>query len=609
MIKLKPNKNEKKRESFFKKIWQKFRKWWKSYHWWVMIIGGVIAFVLGIWGFREYFSENEKIIYNTPDILYRTFQLFVLSLDSSISCLSWQLETARWLAPLVAGYTAVRALMEILREQFQLFKILFMSNHVIICGLGNKGLLLAQKFIDNGDKVVAIELDKENDNIKECKDKGVVVLIGNALASYILRRAGLNKAKYLLPFCGQDDINAEIAIRTRKLMSGKRTKRLTCMVNIADPHLCRLLKERELDPDKNNAFMLEFFNIFDLAAKTLINDEELSPFMKRKENVYSCPHLLIIGAEDMGENLIVQIARQWMDLKDKPKKKLKISIIDKKVKQRTKLFHLRYPHLKKKCKLTPLEMDIKSKDFEEGNFLFSYGGKCNFSIIYICLSNYSLALSGALILHNLLRQHDIPIVAIIGREAGLANLFQGEDHGFARLYGFGILDRVLKPELPFMGTHEILAHAIHEEYLRDRFLKRETRESNPSLIPWNELSEDFKESNRRQANSIEGKLKDIGCYIEPLADWNPNPIRFTCEEIESMAEKEHEKWKEWMEEYFKNEWRYDPGEKNDKKKTHPCLLPWDELPEKEKDKDRNTVSKIPDYLSIAGFQIYRKKQK
>ena len=593
-----PNEKVKNKHDFHKKGLKKaLKQWWQNYQWWLMLLGVIAVFILGYIGFLK----AGKTLFT--DILYRIFQLFVLSFDATIT-LNLELELARWLAPAIAAYTAAKALAVIFREQFQLLKLRFLRNHIIICGLGNKGLLLSLKFKDYGYNIVAIELDEENDNIKECRDINITVLIGNAAAPYILRRVGLNRAKSLFSLCGQDSINVEVAVQVRKLLISKRDKPLTCVVHITDPKLCRLIKEREFETEKKDDFRLEFFNLFDQAVKSMTST--FPPFDYKKESHSSVPHLLIVGAGKMGESLLVHTAKKWMDLPGRNNEKIKISIIDKEAEKKQKLFYLRYPRLKEICEIIPREMDIESPQFEEGKFLFSNSGECNLTIIYICLDNDSFALSTALTLYQRLRLYDIPIVVRMNSETGIAQLLQGESHGLGRLHGFGLLDRVLDPELMLMGTHEILARAIHEEYLNAQFEKGETLESNPSLVSWDELPETLKDSNRRQADFLGVKLGVIGCYIIPMTDWNAEPIEFNSEEIEKMAKMEHE---DWVEERQKDGWKYTPGPKDIKKKKISSLIPWEELSEEEKEKDRNPVRNIPGFLAKAGFQIYRREKR
>jgi hypothetical protein len=598
-----PNQKIKDKYDFLKKGWGKtLKQWWRNYQWWVMLLGVIAVFILGYIG---YLKAGKTLF---TDILYRIFQLFVLSFDTSIM-LNGALEAARWLAPSIAAYAGIKALIAIFSEQFQLLKIRFLKKHIIICGLGRKGLLLCQMFKNHGFQVVVIEQNEKNDKIKQSGDNGSIVLVGNATLPSILSKSGLNKAKHLFAVCGSDGTNAEIAILAREFITttAKRKKPLSCTVHIEDPQLCRLLKEREFETEKNDMFRLEFFNLFDQAAKSLLYT--YPPFEKKKESRPSSPHLLIIGAGKLGESLVTLAAKKWMKLSltRKTRGKLRISIIDKAAKQKRDLFCLRYPHLDKICRIVPLEMDIESKDFEKAHFLFTASNNrtCDLDSIYICLDNDSFALSVALSLHQRLRDHDIPIVVRMIRESGLAALFTGKVHGFHRLNAFGFLDRVLKPELLLMGTNEILAQSIHQEYLRNQSVLGDTPETNPSLVSWEKLPESLKESNRRQTDFMGVKLKQIDYYIIPMTDLNAEPIEFTPGEIELMAKMEHD---HWMEERLKNGWKYAPGPKDNQKKTHPSLVSWEKLSDEEKEKDRNTVREISASLETAGFQIYRREK-
>ncbi|MGB3716159.1 MAG: RyR domain-containing protein, partial [Candidatus Promineifilaceae bacterium] len=76
--------------------------------------------------------------------------------------------------------------------------------------------------------------------------------------------------------------------------------------------------------------------------------------------------------------------------------------------------------------------------------------------------------------------------------------------------------------------------------------------------------------------------------------------QFRPEEIELMAELEHERWRE--DQSLKG-WTYGPGSKDPKKKTHPALLPWQDLPEEEKEKNRASTRESPGLLARAGFQV------
>ena len=68
---------------------------------------------------------------------------------------------------------------------------------------------------------------------------------------------------------------------------------------------------------------------------------------------------------------------------------------------------------------------------------------------------------------------------------------------------------------------------------------------------------------------------------------------------ERIAENIHEVWaKSRMDEG----WTYG-NERNDRKKTHPCLIPYSELPEIEKEYDRNTALSALKMVVKLGYRI------
>ena len=87
----------------------------------------------------------------------------------------------------------------------------------------------------------------------------------------------------------------------------------------------------------------------------------------------------------------------------------------------------------------------------------------------------------------------------------------------------------------------------------------------------------------------------------------PDPVDTTSIElpnelnslIEQMAENVHDIWAMSR---MKEGWSY--GEKrNDQQKTHPCLVPYGELPDSEKAYDRDTATDTLKLIMKLGFQI------
>jgi hypothetical protein len=189
------------------------------------------------------------------------------------------------------------------------------------------------------------------------------------------------------------------------------------------------------------------------------------------------------------------------------------------------------------------------------------------------------------------------------RDAGLATLLhtsQHAGHRFTNLQAFGLLERVCQPELVLGGTNELLARAIHERYRRDQEQMGRDGPTNPALAPWEKLPEELKDSNRSQADHIGVKLQAIGCDIGPLIQWAAAAFTLKPEEIERLAKMEHERW---AAERRAQGWRLGP--RDPQKKTNPSLVEWDELPEETRELNREEIRRLPEFLTQAGFHIYR----
>lgn len=89
--------------------------------------------------------------------------------------------------------------------------------------------------------------------------------------------------------------------------------------------------------------------------------------------------------------------------------------------------------------------------------------------------------------------------------------------------------------------------------------------------------------------------------------WTPRPADTSAVEVppaiaaltESLARNTHENW---AAQRLADGWRHGPA-RDDARKEHPCLVPYDELPEAEREYDRRTALETVRLILALGYRI------
>jgi hypothetical protein len=582
---------------------EKVTQWLAAYRLPLAALMLAAAAVLGFFGNAKYFADAGQPS-SFWDNIYYTVRMLNPASTPLQGTVNAELQVARILAAAAGLYIAAEALLSIFRDQVQRLRLRAMKDHIIICGLGQKGLLIADRYRTAGERVVIIDSNGENPLAGHCKDRGAIVLTGNAADPQLLRKARVHQAKSVISVCSNDSTNAEVALYARELVLDGEGGTLSCLAHIVDLQLWSFLREREIHMGIIDAFRLGFFNIYEGGARELLYEYPYDGVA----GMETAPHLFVVGVGRMGESLVMNSARRWSNRGISDGKRLRITMVDPKAGNIKESLCLRYPQLEKACELLTLDMDIASPEFERGDFLFGEDGNCLAGIIYVCTGNESRALNAALKLSRRTAALKLPIIVRMNLDTGLAALLSlsGEGReGMGNLRVFPLLERTCTPEAIWGGsTYEILARAIHDDYLRNAVRRGETPQTNRSMLPWDELPANLKESNRNQAENIALKLKRFGYEFAMTGEWDQQPLKFPEDQVEEMAKMEHIRF---VDERVRKGWKLGDV-KDDVRKISPTLIPWEELSIEEKDKDRDPVRSIPEFLARAGYRIYRKGQ-
>ena len=569
------------------------RQFWSENRWILLGFAWVASLGLGLTGFTIYAVENDQI-WTTGDIFYRTLQLVTMNSGAVDGKVNWMLDASRFLLPMLTAYTVFQALMHLFLEQTQKLRLSRMRNHVVICGMGRKGSRLAQELLRHGRQVVFIEKEPSQENVEIFQQAGAIVLDGDAANQAVLASARILHARNLVCLLGNDSENLQTAYQAYQLSRTRKTGKLTCTIHLSSIDLLNLIRSSELSAEPGVPFELETFNPYERTARMLLQD---NPGWREDSSAKDIPKsLLVVGLGRLGEHLVIQAGYLWHLLHRQGK--LRITVVDQSAAEKTRNLFRKYPQLDKVCEIIPVSADLRSVGPLQN--VLANPGEQGLMQAYICLGDPVLSLQVCLNLLQIPKYITGTIWVRLSKEAGLVDLLEKPLPGLGdlrRVRTFDFYEYACSAALIMGGLHETLARDLHDSYRTNSGLAS----NSPT---WEELPETLKETNRQQANRIHRLLEGAGYRIYPLQDWDAGTRTFSITEIEKMACLEHSLWRQAKE---ADGWVY--GEKkDDKNRTHPDLVPWEELPEGEQEKNLAVVQQIPALLARIGFQIDRKTE-
>jgi voltage-gated potassium channel Kch len=552
----------------------------------ILVILSVAVIVLGTLGFDRQTPSNSP-----SDSAYSAVKLLLTDPGNVDKSEPTTLEIARWCGLLFAGLAVLEGLWLLFRAQWERARIFAARRHVVVAGLGEYGWQLARSFDAAGHQVVAVERDPANPAIVGCRERRIPVIVGDATDDHVIARAQVDRARYVIATCGDDAANVRIALGSGARTSG-RANALSCFVHLDNLHLWPELKAGALTFRERLGARMEFFNVYEAGARILLDRHP--PFPHDADGA----RVLVVGLDGIGESLVLLIAGSWRNRAGYPAGPLELTVVGPEAEARMASLVERHPQLDDIAALQVRDVPVDAGELHRGEIL---AGR-PFDSIYVCLGREGDGVAIALALALRLPAAAPPVVLVVrDEESGLAAA--SAEGGARHVEPFGVLTRTLPPSLLVRGTNEVIARAKHEHYLRVEASKGIGSEANPSVVPWERLPESLKESNRAFADRLGPKLEATGCALapNPLIGADANGFAFSDEEVEALGRIEHDGWVDALR---RDGWQ--PGaEKDPERKLHPLLVPWEQLTDEERDKDRDPVRALPAMLAAAGFEILR----
>jgi len=502
------------------------------------------------------------------------------------------------LAAAFAGSGSAGILVIHFRDKIREMPLAFCRNHVVICGVHKTTEVLVEQFRDQKIKTVVIGAGEDSPEGENIRRSSTVMLSGDPKNPAVLSLARVNKARALLALTGSDGLNAEIVLSAMKILETRKGEPLECILQISNPSLWKIIREQVLSPAKNPVVRIDFYNGPSLGARDLLASY-FTPHVRT--SLKHAPLLVVVGAGSLGENIIAGASRAWYESGLQPAP-LEVILVDLNAEEIKKRLYLTYPRLRDAADIHAVPFDVRSAEFQSGSYLKT-SGSYPFVLAFVCLNDDTAGLTAALAISHHLVGLNARILVRMDHNPGLATLVEEMSPETIPIIPFNSLSFAARPDVVLGGIREILGRAIHDQYLLTKSL-HEPVQNGSAMVPWDDLPERLRESNRLQAEDIIHKLRAIGCDILPITDWKSTAFSFTPDEIEYLAEMEHLRWMKAM-----RAQGFSFGAiKDEKEKTHPLMVPYNDLPETEKEKDRDAVRMIPRYLGMIDFQVYRPNQ-
>jgi hypothetical protein len=512
----------------------------------------------------------------------------------------WQLWVAMILGTVVLLAAALKVVQQVFMTQFTEFRILFLRRHALVFGLGEKGYALMTDIRSRKHpKAVAVEQQTTHPKVAELRKRGALVVCGDALEEDTLIESGAQHAGSAICFFNKEQLNIEIAQRLQEICRQRKTAfPLHCYVHISNRRMLEVIEKTNLGTGGGaEKFVLHFFNTYQIIARNFFERFSYeSAYPANASGTRQPLRLAILGFNKTGEALVLQAARVAHFINGA---KTEIVVIDPKAATQEALFFKNYPHFREICELRFVQGEPESADLYQ---LLNLGNPQAMSTTTVILTEEldSANLNIALEVLELTPGQQFPVYVRNSASEQISSLFTHawQEKILKRLRFYGDIHSVCNMEMITNETLDLMARAIHQHYTQTQ-LERQATPNSINTAGWEELSEDMKNANRAQADHIAYKIAQLGYRTAKKGGSAPTGIPFPGDMLELLAQSEHLRW---MANRYLAGWTYAPL-RNDGRKQHPSLIPWEQLSAEEKEKDRDTVRLFPEILELAGLQL------
>lgn len=528
------------------------------------------------------YRPESNTLFNLPEKLLRTIKATMGNDPAAASFpgkdLPWQLVVAKVLASVVLLVGLFKVVEQVFFEHYTQIRLLLKRRPTLIVGMGDKGSFLLKDLKDSYRETgVVIERSREHPNVRQIRRNGHLVVFGNAASADVLRDAGIDKARQLICFFNDERTSLDILQTLHTIAPGRPTHDpLHCHLHLGNTRLTQLLQSAWCHSDAKKGLHLHFFNLQQMLARQFFHR---FPHWYHRELATGSTafHLCFLGWDATTRALVYQTL-QVLHLQAPGTVRLLVGAADPDLAEQD--FLQSYPGAATILPLRFFPYRGGYRDFLQQH-MPEDAASC--AQLLILGTDEDGGLATALDILHATPAHNFILYVRSDHNRRPDSLLRQWQHPRLRLYGS--LQSLCTMEMITLARQDRLARAVHEDYLR-QLGEKSASESSAYQTPWEELPEDAKDANRAQADHLPFKLAQLGC-LDNLRQ--PREITLSPDAVEALAHSEHERW---MAQRILAGWSYAP-ERDNLRRLHPSLVSWERLSDAERQKDRDTILRIP----------------
>ncbi len=558
----------------------------RDLEWWIVGFLGLVTLGLAFSGYHVLYSEAGTSR-NILDLIYQSIKIFGMDLvDEFSSPLPWQLEAARWLAPALVIYTAIKAILFLIRREIKSAFIKYHRDHIVIVGLNYMSRYLAGSLLANGEKVVIVGDIADVRKLDPVEREGAVLVEGELSGKNFLRNLGAARARYFVFLNDDDDKNIEDALTVNNYLADHaREPNVTLYTHVSDDLKLdevmglRLLEDHQLQQNADKQCEIKIFSEYERASRIIFNKYSPDTFTRITSPDDQQVRIAVIGSGRLAQSFILRVARlgHFANLK-----KTLVTMFQ----NGTTVLDRMQLSFKQMKNFIDIELVDAAPELFDGENFRRMNAEHRFSAVYI-LCDDDTVVPGIL---TRLARIDLPgriniVVAVNNPFSLLSKKLEGMNFESIVIHKFSITEETFTHEGLISETLDKLARVVHNDY---RSKHEDIDPSKTSHRPWELLPTDFKNQNREQADHILIKLRALGYE----GDVDISQIVVPQDKLELLSRMEHNRWWAFI---ALNGWvRGD--KRDDQNRKHTDLKPYDELDEEVKQSDRDAVLNIPHLL-------------